>query len=76
MSSAQSTDGTKTATPSLSPAANNAPREVDVRVREAQQYGRPVRAIRQGGFYTQDYVPDRVNIEYDTNGKVTGRWMG
>ena len=76
MSTAQSANVTNPASPSPAADANNAPREVDVRMQQAKQQGRRVRTIPTGGFYTLAYDENRVNFEYDTDGKVTREWVG
>lgn len=38
--------------------------------------GRPGRCYRQGDALTADFVPDRVNVEHDANGRISDVWMG
>lgn len=37
---------------------------------------RPLRVIRPGMFYTEDYVPDRLNLETDGAGNLVRAWCG
>lgn len=38
--------------------------------------GRPGRCYRQGDALTQDYRPERVNIEMDAGNRITNIWFG
>lgn len=39
---------------------------------ETMRFDRPTRIIRPGMAVTMDYSPDRVNIEIDESGTITG----
>lgn len=38
--------------------------------------GHPGRCYRQGDALSDDFVPDRVNIEHDGSGRISDVWMG
>ena len=38
--------------------------------------GHPGRCYRQGDALTDDYVPERVNIEHDEDGRISDVWLG
>ena len=39
-------------------------------------FGRPARCYKRGDPLTEDFVPDRVNIEKDDDGAITNIWFG
>ena len=47
---------------------------VPVLVREL--LGRPCRCYREGDALARDYVPERVNIEHDDEGRINDVWYG
>ena len=47
---------------------------VPVLIREL--LGRPCRCYRQGDVLTDDWIPDRVNIEHDEEGRISDIWFG
>ena len=38
--------------------------------------GRPYRCYRQGDALTEDFVPERVNLEHDENERISDIWFG
>ncbi len=47
---------------------------VPVLIREL--LGRPCRCYRQGDALTDDFIPDRVNVEHDEDGRISDIWFG
>ena len=39
-------------------------------------YGKPVRLVPPGALVTQEYLPQRLNIETDAAGVITRFWCG
>ena len=42
----------------------------------SQSGSKQVRVIRPGMMVTMDYLPDRLNIDVDATGRITGLWCG
>ena len=38
--------------------------------------GRPCRCYRQGAVLTEDFMPERVNVEHDETGRISDIWFG
>ena len=38
--------------------------------------GRTVRVLPPGSLYTQDYIPQRLNVDVDGGGTITRLWCG